>query len=184
MIISHHAVHHQTTEEQQFLEVQVNSYGDAHESDDGTIYKTALYMYLSSAYPYIGLRYNLALSQGVTIHSANIFIRSSANDAVYCSIYAASEDNALLIDATDDYNLSDRTPTTATVLWEDASVGTDIWVQSPDVSSIVQEIANRDGWASGNWLLFVLAANSGCAFSARTADYSAGYGAVLQLYWS
>ena len=184
MIISHHACHRQDAAEQQFLEIQLNGYGDAYENSSGTINKTSLYMYLNSTYPYIGLRFNVGLSKGVTIHSANIFIRSSANDAVYCSIYAASEDNALLIDATDDYNLSDRTPTTATVLWEDASVGTDIWVQSPDVSSIVQEIVNRDGWASGNWLLFVLAANSGCAFSARTADYSAGYGAVLQLYWS
>ena len=91
--------------------------------------------------------------------------------------------HALLINAADTYNLSDRTPTTAQIAWNQENLGSG-WAVSPDIKTVVQEIVNRSGWSSGNWLLLLLAAETGCDISALTADYSEFYGAYLRIYWS
>lgn len=50
-----------------------------------------------------------------------------------------------------------RPPTSASLLWEVAEEwGLCTEHRTPDVSAIVQEIVDRDGWASGNAMAFIL----------------------------
>ena len=58
------------------------------------------------------------------------------------------------------FHISDRTPTAASVNWSDIPAwaagarGSD--QATPDLSSIVGEIINRPGWTSGNAIAFML----------------------------
>ena len=106
-----------------------------------------------------GLRFrDVAVPQGATIDSAFIVVYSheAENDEAKITIWGEATDNAVTFDL--DNLITDRTSTSATVSW----TVTDKWAiwtefRTPDISSIIQEIVNRSGWASGNALAIVLA---------------------------
>ncbi len=107
-----------------------------------------------------GLRFrNIAIPQGAQIDSAYIRIFShedkSAEDVARITIAGHATDHAetfsenMLIDA--------RLKTSNTLLWEVAEE----WViyqeyRTPDLSAIVQEIVDRNGWEAGNAMAFLL----------------------------
>ncbi len=107
-----------------------------------------------------GLRFqNITIPQGATIESAYIEVTSheakSADDVAILNIYADSDVNAPTFSM--DALLTSRTLTTATVNWTIAEEW-GLWTthQSPDVTSIVQELVSKEDWASGNPIAFIL----------------------------
>jgi major membrane immunogen (membrane-anchored lipoprotein) len=98
-----------------------------------------------------GLRFrNVQIPQGATIISANLYTRVkyyANSDDANCTIYGDDIDNSDIIEG--GQSLASRSLTTANVLWHQENLGYS-WVESPNVSSIIQEIINRPGWVKGN----------------------------------
>lgn len=107
-----------------------------------------------------GLRFqNLMIPQGATIDSAFFVVVSheakAATDVANLTIYAEATDDALTF--TEDALITDRVSTTATVDWTvDEEWGLWTTERSADVSTVLQEIVDRDGWESGNSVAFVI----------------------------
>jgi len=105
---------------------------------------------------------NVSIPQGATITSASIQLRAenTDSDVVESRIYGLNEDD------TADFSSdpTGRPTTTATVEWNFSSgttVNTDY--TSPGIASVVQEIVNRAGWASGNDMGFLINGDDGSA---------------------
>lgn len=115
----------------------------------------------------ISLRFtNVTIPQGAVINSAKItFVSlSTKSPSVVVKIEGVDEDNTALY--TDSGGLTDtgtartRTKTTASVSWSGSiSQTTDVALDTPDITAIVQEIVDRVGWASGNAMGFYLSEN-------------------------
>jgi hypothetical protein len=103
-----------------------------------------------------GLRFTgVNVPKGARIDSAfiEIFAHEDEGDPAFITIIGEASDNPVTYD---DVNLiSDRPQTTATVRWEVTEDWT-IWTKyrTPAITSIVQEIVDRGGWAAGNAMAF------------------------------
>lgn len=108
-----------------------------------------------------GMRFrDIAVPQGAVIDSAYIRVWSheakTAEDVANITIYGDATDDAQTF--TEDQLITDRPATDATVRWVvDEPWG--LWTPhtTPDLSAIVQEIVDRDGWETGNSIAFILA---------------------------
>ena len=107
-----------------------------------------------------GLRFrNIAIPQGATIDSAYLILNSheakDADNVARITIVGEATDDAQTF--TEDALISDRPATTASLLWE-TNEAWGLWTfhRTPDLSGIVQEIVNREGWESGNSLAFIM----------------------------
>jgi type IV pilus assembly protein PilY1 len=118
----------------------------------------------------VGIRFqNLAIPKGANIISAHIKFMSSYpsegtnSEATNITFHAESADDATTFQIESyDYDISTRANTTASVIWEAINPWTtDTSYESPDLSTIVQEIVSRDGWSSGNDIVFKVTATKG-----------------------
>lgn len=108
-----------------------------------------------------GMRFrHIFVPQGARIDSAYIIVHSheskTAEDVARITITGEAADHSETF--TEEALITDRPQTNASVLWVvDEEWG--LWTahRTADLSSIVQEIVDRDGWASGNALSFILA---------------------------
>jgi hypothetical protein len=107
-----------------------------------------------------GLRFrDIFIPKGSVIDSAFIYVTShegkTADDVAEITIWGEATDDAVTFNETD--LITDRPSTSAKVEW---IVDTEwiIWQEyrTPDISSIIEEIAGRSGWESGNSLAIVL----------------------------
>jgi hypothetical protein len=117
---------------------------------------------------YVGLRFtNITIPQGATITGAYVQFSTRGDkspglgDAV---IRAEAVDNALTFN-TATYNISTRALGADSVVWpgsNDASWGTTggqsrgALQRTTDITTLIQSVVNRTGWASGNAISFVL----------------------------
>ncbi len=111
----------------------------------------------------VGLRFNgIDIPQGSTI--VNAYIQFTAanprNTATSLTVHGQATDNASTFVNSINGNVSTRPATTASAQWTPASwttigdTGND--QRTPDLSSIVQEIVNRSGWASNHSLALII----------------------------
>jgi hypothetical protein len=103
-----------------------------------------------------GIRFtNVTIPQGTTITAAYLTFRCNyANSGANCltKIKGEASDNAAPF--SDYSNFSGRSRISASVNWDNIPAwSSDTDYNSPDISSIIQEIVNRPGWASGNALV-------------------------------
>lgn len=116
--------------------------------------------YNSTSYNYRSMmRFQLNVPQGVTIDSAYMEQHSDGDLTggtwpLETEIAAEDTDNATQIADYTDFTNREATLTTAKVNWDVPSGwgSSDVWHQSPDIKSVIQEIVNRPGWVSGNWV--------------------------------
>lgn len=165
-------------------------------NDDGTEF-TAItkvwhqtYLQMATAYSpanggrfqYGGLRFTtLAITQGATITLANLKIYCTGNIVAYASgdIFGYASDNAAAFATGAGGGPIDRSRTTATVA---LPAPTTTGFTSYNVTTIVQEIVNRVGWASGNSMAFFLVPTGGAGtYVSKFYDISAGSGNVAVL---
>ncbi len=103
----------------------------------------------------VGVRFqSMDVPQGATILSASISMTSDENRAgsdTDITIYGEDDDNANTFG-----NVSTRTKTTASVLYEPPTWVTGTVYTTPDLSTIVQEIVDRAGWNDGNSMAFIM----------------------------
>lgn len=118
-----------------------------------------------------GLRFtNISIPQGATIESAYLVMNAhegkDAEDVARMTIQAEAADSAFTFDEenfNNDYLLTDRPKTNASVMWE-VDEAWDIWgfYESVDFSEVIQEVVDREGWKQGNAIaLFLQGENQG-----------------------
>ncbi|MEE9337105.1 MAG: PilC/PilY family type IV pilus protein [Methylococcaceae bacterium] len=107
----------------------------------------------------VGLRFqNVGVPQGATITSATIEFEAANNDSevTALTIKGEGDDDSSAFVSTDN-NISSRTQTTASVDWNSIPAWTeDGRYQTPDITSVIQEIVNRSGWCGNNALTLLL----------------------------
>jgi len=176
------------------ISVQVNAGSD--DAEEFRVGGIAGDMYLNSSdleigndggdEQYVGLRFNgINVPQGAVISNAYLRFRCDEADAAssQLNIYFKAQDaNNPGTFTNADYNISNRTLTTAQVTWADGTVpgwSVNNLYDTPDLSSIIQEVVDRPGWNSGNSMVIVIWSDLG-ETSERIADsYEGGYPAEL-----
>jgi hypothetical protein len=109
---------------------------------------------------WVGMRFNnISIPRNATILNAYVEfeVDETGSDPTSVLIQGQASDNALAFSSSTG-NLSSRARTTAQVAWNNIPAWTVInakW-QTPDISSIIQEIVNRSGWGSGNSIVIVI----------------------------
>ena len=109
----------------------------------------------------VGVRYFLPVGHTDTITEAYLQFAcdKASDDTLTLKIYAEAADNAAPF-TTDSANITSRAPTTAEVLWTPPDWNTDHEVsdkqKTVDISALIQEVIDRDGWVAGNAIVFVL----------------------------
>jgi hypothetical protein len=128
--------------------------------------------YFSSAQQsdYVGFRFqNYALPQGCTVQSAylNAYVSNTGSEPssnvtnnLYLKVRAVASDNCSAWANTTNTSTGDpknRTRTSTTLDWDISSAWSDAQlVTSPDISTVVQDVISRAGYASGNSLGLIL----------------------------
>ncbi len=113
----------------------------------------------------IGLRFeNVAIPQGSTINSAYLQFTAKVDDSKGANFILSAEasDNAAAL-TTSTGNVSSRTETTAKYNWDNVpSWEKNKNYQTGDLSALVQEVTDRNGWEFGNAIALIIQAGSGC----------------------
>ncbi len=109
---------------------------------------------------YVGMRFtSVAIPQAVVIDSASIeFVADETNSvATSVTFYGQAHDNPVIFGSSNG-DITARTRTSASVPWSSIPTWNTVGQthQSPDLRTIVQEIVNRPGWASGNAMVFIV----------------------------
>lgn len=159
---------------------------DAREIGDGTVeLSDASQISLSAATYWAGMRWTgVTVAQAATISSASleIYTINSTNDvAGGAGVYGQAADNAATFAASTN-NITGRSRTTASATWS-GDLGGPGW-KSLDVTSIVQEIVNRSGWASGNALALLIDSVSGTDLRWRSYEYDTTLAAKLTINYT
>ena len=141
----------------------------------------------------IGLRFNnVSIPQGAIITSARIRFRADADDsgAVSLVISGESVDDASAFGG-DNYELSSRInarATTAKVNWNPAAWADNTYHRTSDISSIVQEIVDRPGYAGDDLVIFIEpgagCTDSSCRRRADSRNQSSSDAALLQVEYT
>lgn len=114
--------------------------------------------YNGSYYEYgAGFRFTgVTVGKGNTVNSAYLKLTSSDNtsvDTVNARISAESADDAAAFSTEADFDTRYTGRTTAKVDWAVPHFVKDTQYTSPNIKTVIQEIVNRSGWASGNHLV-------------------------------
>ena len=110
----------------------------------------------------VGMRFrSITIPQGATITNAYVqfTVDETDSEATSVTIRGQDADDAASFSSSD-YDISSRATTSASAAWSPTPwnrVGqAGPTQQTPDLSSIIQEIVNRGGWSSGNNLVVLV----------------------------
>ena len=156
------------------VDVQLTYYKDDAEENAGTgaVNRTSSDLELmhesGSIEQLVGLRFqNVNIPQGATITSASIEFevdRKRTGDLAV-RIYGEDIDSANYFIDSDNGNISDRTLTSASTVWSITSEpGPNASLSTSDISTVVQEVVDRPGWAANNHMAFILKHESGTGY--------------------
>ena len=147
------------------VEVQVKSGSDdAEEFASGKMYLTSsdLELTYDESNQVIGIRFNhVDIPQGATITNAYVQFQADETNSDNAYLMIQGEDvNHAQTFTSDSWNISSRPLTDEAVKWEVVpwtrvgKAGVD--QQTPDISSVIQEIVDRAGWKNGNSLVIII----------------------------
>jgi prepilin-type N-terminal cleavage/methylation domain-containing protein len=169
----------------------ISSTDDAEENDPPGGYISRASTDLELAYDAaieqeIGIRFqSLSIPNGATINSAYIEFTVDETDSGTTNLVFYGED----IDDADNFSdtygdITARTKTSASVSWSDVPAWDVIGdtETSPNLASIVQEIADRAGWVSGNDIVFII--NGSGERTAEAYDGSSSEAPLLTVSYS
>ena len=170
-----HGVHkpHASCNSTSTFEVRIAAdYDDAEERENQSMYmnSTDLELIYDNSRQQVGMRFlNITIPQGTEVKNAYIrFTTDETNSSnVTVTFFGEDVDDAVTF-ATNSGNISSRTKTSASVDWTpDPWTSVGATHDSPDLTTIAQEIINRSGWSSGNDMVFIV---TGTGTNKRTAD--------------
>jgi hypothetical protein len=163
----------------------VVSLDDCHVRSDGLFTGATNYLFFGNIGGGLGMdagiRFlNVTIPKGNTILTAKLTFQATYSDSgATCNTQVKGEavdDAATFVDTTD---FLGRARTTAYINWGAIPAWTENTdYDSPDISTIIQEIINRSGWASGNDLVLFVA-NNGSSSGAYREPKSINFGTGL-----
>ena len=172
-----HGVHkpHASCNSTSTFEVRIAAdYDDAEERENQGMYMNSTDLELvydgSRGRQQVGMRFlNVTIPQGTEVKNA--YIRFTADETsssnVTVTFFGEDVDDAVTF-ATNSGNISSRTKTSASVDWTpDPWTSEGATHDSPDLTTIAQEIINRSSWSSGNDMVFIV---TGTGTGKRTAE--------------
>jgi len=134
----------------------------------------------------VGIRFqNITIPQGATINSA--FIEFTADEShnrdTRLRIFGQNSDDTATFSSANN-NITNRPRTSNSVFWQLAGWGTGNTYQTPDITSIIQEVVDRGGWSSGNSMAVLIypnfdCVNSNCKRVAESYEGSSGNAPLL-----
>ena len=122
-----------------------------------------------------GFRFpNIAIARGATILSAtvSVYFPIGTYDDMYCTVHGHATDNAPNFSTEPNIISTASRPRTTANTGVISQTNWGIGWHNITVTTIVQEIVNRSGWASGNALALLMIAEIGGYSSAYIYDYS------------
>lgn len=159
---------------------------DARQISSGGVNITDTGSTINDADEYFGYRFqNVTIPQGstITVATLSIYVANTANDDPDVIITAEGIDTSPAFVATSS-NISDRTDTTANIIWQDTAIGTG-YNSPPDISTVIQEIVDRAGWVSGNDLSVILRQPTATgALRSEMVDKGTGFAAKLDITYT
>ena len=163
-------------EQQTALSIPViRNVDDAEERYYGRITRFSVDLDVNSNYPYNGIRFqNIDIPQGAVVTSARMkfFANNTITNNVNFRISAQDDDSPAAF-STDYYNISNRWDGSNTVDWfsvEDWYAGNEYY--TPDLSSMVQQLVNRNDWNPGDNMAFIIRYLNGSQRNIRSYDYN------------
>ncbi len=108
----------------------------------------------------VGIRFqNITIPQGATVTSAYLefTVDETDTESTNLTFHGENTDNSSPF-TTANYNITNRSKTSSYVSWDNVPSWTTVGVthQTPDLTSIIQEIINRPSWQSGNALAIIV----------------------------
>ena len=149
----------------QIIDVRVSTGSDdAEESASGSVGLTSsdLELVQEGSTQTVGMRFNgVAIPPGATITNAYVQFQVDESTAGTANLTVQGEKTPNPVTFTSSAsNITNRTPTTATVPWSPAdwptvgAAGVD--QRTSDITTVIQEIVNQGGWADGNSLVILI----------------------------
>jgi hypothetical protein len=158
---------------------------DAQETG-GTMLLSSTSLNAGATNQYIGLHFpNVTIPQGSTISTAVLtcYIVNTSYDDPDTTIYGDDADDSAALSSTS-YDISSRTPTTATVAYSGSSLGAG-FKDTPDIKTVIQEITDRSGWAGGNAMtLIFVGASAGSLYRIRPYENNSSQAASLAVTYT
>lgn len=114
---------------------------------------------------YFGFAFDITIPDGATINSATtqFHMHSDSTDEPLGTFYCDDDATPLAFTDLGAGNLSNRTPTTATVPWDAADLGIaggGGWADGPDIASIITELMASYSYASGGRIVLIYQASA------------------------
>lgn len=136
----------------------------------------------------VGMRFpNITAPDNATIQNAYVQFKADETDSGAIALTITGEDVDDAAQFTDsDYDITSRSTTGASVAWSPPAwntvgeVGAD--QQTPDISSIIQEILDRPGWTGGNALVIIITGTGTRTAEAYDGDPSGA--PLLHVEWT
>ncbi|WP_353571737.1 PilC/PilY family type IV pilus protein [Candidatus Albibeggiatoa sp. nov. BB20] len=132
----------------------------------------------------VGLRFrNILVPPKAIIKSAKIEMTrldySTKTTDLKVLLYGEDADDTVeFVEDKNTFDISQRPKTSSQITWDVPNVGKDKALSSPDITSVVQEIVDRDGWLSGNSMAFFMQHVEGDSFGRRQIATFSGDGAL------
>lgn len=125
---------------------------------------------------------SVGVPKAATVSNCYFSVRALGRSGSALTIITANDvDDAVAPTSTAEYN--DLIHTSASVNWDPPAWSSGTWYDSPDISSVIQEIVNRAGWASGNDLMILHGDRAGTGTNdIQYYEYSGGATNAAKLY--
>ncbi len=133
----------------------------------------------------IGLRFsNLNIPQGAKITKAQLEFKAAANDAGSTTLSVRAHDTDSATGFKDETNnVSSRRATSASVRWSPSAWRWNGPYRSDDLSSVVQEVVDREGWRDSNALAFMISGDDQHDRQAVASNRSRGDAPKLYVWY-
>ena len=153
---ANHAMWRLLNETVSTVDIRVSNNNDDAEEFNNTTMKNDNHIVAGKS-KYVAVRFNVNIPPGASVTSAYIEVTAihSHSENTDITIRCEDVDNAPIFTLSNG-DLSNRTQTATSVTWNSIPSWTGgIVYQTPDLSSIIQEIVDRPGWSSGNSMVIM-----------------------------
>ncbi|MCP4124528.1 MAG: tandem-95 repeat protein [Bacteroidetes bacterium] len=164
----------------------IRSVDDAEQRYYGAMVRYSVDLDLNNYYPYAGIRFQgVDIPQGAVVTSARLKLEAANTRSSGVNLRVSIQDDDMPpAFSRDYYNISNRWDPTNTVDWFNVEPwvnGSDYY--TPDLTSIVQQVINRNDWNSGDNLAFIIRYLSGNERNIRSYNYdnSSAHAPVLEI---
>jgi hypothetical protein len=166
---------------------KVGASSDDARENSGTVGLTAGTINTSGLNQRLGFRFtNVTVPQGATVTATGFGLyltTTTADSPANATIHGHDTDNAATF-TTSTNNISNRTLTTASHTYSSSLTDVGVGYWGVDITSVIQEIIDRPGWASGNSIVIIVRGATGTNMTVQTWDGDPDNAAYLDINYN